>query len=169
METTKNNTIPKLIKDLSTLSYLLHLKKFYLPANEFLSTVDLERYFSLIHQNIEQLIEQVAEKESDILLNDAFLPDTIQQKNDYRFYLDILDEALKSLINDYTQASKWYGKQDSHQLEGLLLSQKHSFQIMGDEVTSKQQAYLYDTPREKNIYQRKNEPFDSEAILNDIL
>lgn len=167
MENKRNSVIEKTIKDLNTLSYLLHLKKLCLPTNEFLLAVDSGRYFSLIHQNIEQLIGQLEQQHSDDSISNMFLPDFLMKTNND--YLEILDSILMTLIQDYKQVERWSNKQADQLLEGLCLNQKRSIQMMNDEITEKKRDYFNNTSRKKNIYKRKNEPFDSEAILNDIL
>lgn len=163
-----------IIKKLNQLSYLLHLKQFSIPSNNNFSSVDLERILAVVHQYIEQLLAQEIEQEQLSLqeINQLFQVRIVDEQiimTDAKYYLELLDEELNSVLNEYKQAIHHYQQNNSEPILGVLYNQIQRFKLLVDEFKTKKETYPDCFTGKQRILKRRNEPFDSEAILDDLL
>lgn len=168
------SNLKSIVKELNQLSYLLHLKQYSIPSNNDFSSVDLERTFTLVHQFIEQLLTQEFEHEPLTLseLNGLFevtVIDDARVLTDAEMYLDLLDETLSGVLNEYKQAIDDYRKNNSELTLGVLYNQIQRIGLLTDEFKKKKDSYPDRALENQRILKRRNEPFDSEAILDDLL
>ncbi|MDT2612879.1 hypothetical protein [Enterococcus dongliensis] len=166
--------LQKIIEKLNRLSYLLHLKQCSIPSNNNFSSVDSERIFSVIHQFIEQLLMQKIEQKKITLseINQLFQVEIIDDEKimtDAKYYLEQLDRELTEILNKYTQVIQYYQQNDNGLTLGILCNQNQRLKLLIDEFRSKKANYPNELPDKQRILNRRNEPFDSEAILDDLL
>lgn len=163
--------VGRLIKQLSTMSYAVHLKKFYLPGNAFITTVESEKCFSLIHQSIEQLIDYLIDCEPRMVLSElsgVLIATASDINGGYAAYFDYLNEQLVQVCQNYQQAIVVAQSAKNLALEGILLAQSQRFESLQNSLIKQQTTYIEGLNRPSTLPKRLNEPFDTEAILSDL-
>ncbi|MCI1985918.1 MAG: hypothetical protein LKJ69_08420 [Lactobacillus sp.] len=163
--------VGRLIKQLSTLSYAVHLKRFYLPANAFLTTVESEKDLSLIHQSIEQLIDPLLARKPRLALaglNDVLMPIPSEIGGGYAAYFDYLNAQVQRVQQAYHAAVTVAQAEQELALVGILLAQSRRIARMQMTLSEQQTAYVAGLNKPSTLPNRPNEPFDTEAILSEL-
>lgn len=168
------NTILNISKKLSNLSYLLHFKGVFIPKSRSVTNVDVEKTMILIHSYINQQTEYLVKYDKTIQLeqlDNSFRPEKIGQiltiTNESE-YLSLIDKEISNLIVMYKELLNKLELSRNEYLYGLLTNQIKGMTAIYNKIIYDEENYKNNIVSYSTHPPRINEPFDSEAVLDDL-